>query len=604
MCIAVLWTKHANATAKFEDGLNDANRRITEMEKNQTRLEIELAQTKQNLSLTNESLHNATTRIIQLEIKLSNVTDRTSMIESNLSQLTTEQIQIRNDLNGTTLRTTVVETELVDIKIEVLFLNDTKASKVVVDEITDRVEDLETGKVDKTEFEVLSDNVTSLREDTSQADEDIREDLNDLGNNTLQHYHQLQDDIDKLKHSKANQSNFEELVVHVNDLANSTVQTSDFLQSNLNLLTEQITNLTVTTVDRVEFDSLSINVTILRESSAREDEILHEEIEALVNGSLNLTQHNQLKDLIEEFALTKANQTDLEELENSTTTKITELDVKLLSTETEIASLNDTKASKVAMNEISDRVEDLETEKVDKTEFEILSDNVTSLRDQTTDFLQAIHVINNTSMEIQGDIVELNTHLTLLEDGLTNTTHRTAVVEAELLNTQENMVKLGMNFTTLTHNIHHINITLARKADQNAVESLTLKLDSLSDTTVRTTTFETAIQTLTTDKADQSDLVSVQEKVNLLDNDITANSDKLNTLETRVTQHITSSDKTHKQLSSDITSNGILIESNTDRIEHVEDELEQHIDDSSQGLKQFWTMPFALLAMLIIHIIY
>ena len=175
------------------------------------------------------------------------------------------------------------------------------------------------------------------------------------------------------------------------------------------------------------------------------------------------------------------------------------------------------------------------------------------------------------------------------------------MVEAELLNTQEDIVELTMNVTTLTHNIHHINITLARKADQNAVESLTLKLDSLSDTTVRTTTFDSAIQTLTTDKADQSDLESLQEKVNYLDY-TKATKYELNTLKATVTQHITSSNTTHNQLSSDITSNSHHIESNTHRIEHVEDELEQLKDDnadSSQGLKQFWTIivAFAFLAI-------
>ena len=177
--------KLANTTAKLEADLNDANRRITELEEDQTQLESELTQ---DLSMTNEALHNARLKITQLEIELSNVTDRTSMIERALSQITTEQTQAREDLDttgerlndamviitlvedglsNTTLRTAVIETELVDIKIEVLSLNDTKASKVVVDEITDRVEDLETGKVDKTEFEILSDNVTSLRDQTT-----------------------------------------------------------------------------------------------------------------------------------------------------------------------------------------------------------------------------------------------------------------------------------------------------------------------------------------------------------------------------------------------------------------------------------------------------
>ena len=83
--------------------------------------------------------------------------------------------------------------------------------------------------MDKKDFELLANNVSSLIETT---DETIREQLSELSDTLLDqnHYNELKNDIESLESSKANQTDFEDLVSTITELANSTVKTSDFLQ--------------------------------------------------------------------------------------------------------------------------------------------------------------------------------------------------------------------------------------------------------------------------------------------------------------------------------------------------------------------------------------
>ena len=225
-------------------------------------------------------------------------------------------------------------------------------------------EKLETDKVDKIEFTNLSDDVTSLREDTSQADEDIREDLNDLANNTLQHYHQLQDDIDKLKHSKANQNNFEELVVHVNDLADSTVQTTDFHQAidAINKTTrgiqEDIVELTMN-VTTLTHHIHQINITL---ASKADQVVLHQLTEKLSTLEASMVPRDMVSKL--EQQITAMNSTLV-------TVVIDEQAESIL-----LSNLSAIGVGKREFEKLSSVVDSLKTRMVDKTSFNELSSTV------------------------------------------------------------------------------------------------------------------------------------------------------------------------------------------------------------------------------------
>ena len=84
-------------------------------------------------------------------------------------------------LNDTTHRVSLVEVEMDNTKMKVSLLNVTKASK---DELNEHVEELKVGKANKTDFDALSENVSSLTETTSAADREIRQELSDLISDT------------------------------------------------------------------------------------------------------------------------------------------------------------------------------------------------------------------------------------------------------------------------------------------------------------------------------------------------------------------------------------------------------------------------------------
>ena len=253
----------------------------------------------------------------------------------------------------------------------------------------------------------------------------------------------------------------------------------------------------------------------------------------------------------------RASITVLEDGLKDTKQRTSVMEGELANTKMEVSSLNKTKASKVSVDKLTERVEELEKGKVDRTEFEDLSDEFKSLR-ETSEFYLTVDGIHNTTVAIQTDIAQLT-----------------------------------QNLTSLAHNT---NVALSTKADQHDVDTLSEQLTSLSEETVRNTTFRSAIDSLSTSKANQSDLDSLEGRMDHLE-DTTAKKNKLSSLEHEVTNHISDSQSTHNQLSSRIGSNDADIESNTQRI----DQLEADVADSSPGLKQFWIMaivPAVIMAMI------
>ena len=301
----------------------------------------ELTEMREALNATEERLVNATIMIQDLEEKhltvfreMERALDET---EGKLEEATATLLMLEDSyfmtiaaiqrdvnvtkvkLDDTTGKIAELEEGLSGTETAITSLNVNKASKATVDGLAVRLGDLEIGKVDRTQFEVLSGNVTSLRETTSAADKDIRQQLSDtvrtsefqetvgsIYNTSVATYalvEGVQGRVDTLALTKANQSDLEDLVLNIGDLRNTTKAD----QQEIDYLT-------------ASFESLSNNVILLREWTIREDAILHLELEALANGSLNLSHHIELQDLIAKFASTKANKTDLEALALDVTT--------------------------------------------------------------------------------------------------------------------------------------------------------------------------------------------------------------------------------------------------------------------------------------------
>ena len=179
---------------------------------------------------------------------------------------------------------------------------------------------------------------------------------------------------------------------------------------------------------------------------------------------------------------------DLEEMLTNTTARTDTIELEMSSVEGNIDALNDTKASKEAVTQ-------LDREKVDRTEFEHFSSDVRSLVDTSS-------------------------------------------------------TRLFHNLTTLDGKIRHLNMSLATKADQSEVNTLSSRVLSIDRTTVNTYTFErlkNTVEEIKRDKADKTDLDQLHRSVNTLDSEKAKKSD-LNDLERKLTEHVSASESSSSGL--------------------------------------------------------
>ena len=168
-------------------------------------------------------------------------------------------------------------------------------------------------------------------------------------------------------------------------------------------LVNAVGQLDTSKADKEEFEILVSNVTSLKETTSRTHKTLREQLSELSEISLNRTHYDKLQNGIHRLESLKANQTDFEDLvstvavlANSTvrtsnflqlletvdskasSDSLEQLFSELSIAREEIANLNTTKATKVALD---NAVTQLDTNKADKEEFEILVSNITLLRE-------------------------------------------------------------------------------------------------------------------------------------------------------------------------------------------------------------------------------
>ena len=250
----------------------------------------------------------------------------------------------------------------------------------------------------------------------------------------------------------------------------------------------------------------------------------------------------------------------------------------------------------------------LDRDKVDRVEFEVLSANLTSLAEASSNEDDAIRQelseladssLNQThydtlhqtiqqldsSKASQTDLVALATEVEVLSNSTVRTTtfhQQVESIESTTSQLQYNINQLRLNITSIDGRVRQITVTLATKADQASLNGLTDTVESLQTSKVDTQTFqglEGTVHRLETSKADESDLSSLRGTVNSLRGTAAKESD-LNDLEKNLRDHTSSSAQTHSVFTSDIRSNDGDIGSNTGRIEQLE--------SSSFGLTASW----------------
>jgi hypothetical protein len=456
--VVVVYLEHQNQQLKDSDTslaqdaqLGDTSLQTTLMEQIQSlqsNFTAELGAMKLKLSDTEDRLANATNMIVALEHKhleafeimqqalniaeekLENATDKISLLEENhaaaVKQMEEELVATNKQLHNATVRIEVLESEL-----------STKASVVAVSELTDRLVLLDGEKASRAELGVLSTNLT-------QADNEIRQKLDELSNSALNqtHHDQL---LAMFASTKANQSDFEMLVARVETLQNSTDELSHTLDDTtgvlqmdiqdlfivahnatlavaskarqLETISEQVAFLNTTKVERAEFDRLSANLTSLRNTTSRTDRQLRYDIDDLADGTINRTHHDELQDIVNMFAETKANLSDLKALEKEVSTLSRDINGSISELTRDLTTLGETVQTVAATVEeqdvdaLTNRVGNLDrdlgmlndTVNAERSEVEQLQSESSSLDGKVTEHISSSQETHN---QLASDITD------------------------------------------------------------------------------------------------------------------------------------------------------------------------------------------------------
>ena len=269
-----------------------------------------------------------------------------------------------------------------------------------------------------------------------------------------------------------------------------------------------------------------------------------------------------------------------EELARITASTMT-IEDELRIAESSIETLNNTKASAETVN---NQIGRLDREKVDRREFEVLSINLTLLAEDSSQMDEEIQqkldeladsALNETHYhELHEAIARKASQIDL--DTLASSTVRTSTFQERVESIQNSILQLqlnvSLNFTSLDVRIQHIDTTLLTKADQHDLTTLTTRVTNLEGSKVDKDTFqqlEDIVEGIQESKADKTYVNRLGGRVYDLERN-TATKSELRSLDTKLSQHSSTSNGVHNRLSTDISGNSGGINSNSDRITTLE----------------------------------
>ena len=266
-------------------------------------------------------LEDALARAELFEQEHNTTVDRVSTLEAVYLELSRSTLALRGrvqdleeGLANTTAETVTTGMRVNSLESGVASLNTTKANRVTLDELRGKVDLLDAGKANRTELDIVSSNVTALVEvihHTQEVVSDIESELEDT-------------------------------------------------RGELNAAEERLENTVAETVEL----GIALNITANRTSSL---EASHE--------ALSLDLRLAREELYNKTSALEDAREDLEERLAKTTGRTSTLEMKLNDVESDIDSLNDTKASKDTVN---DKLGILDSE------FEVLAANLSSLAEASS----------------------------------------------------------------------------------------------------------------------------------------------------------------------------------------------------------------------------
>ena len=310
---------------------------------------------------------------------------------------------------------------------------------------------------------------------------------------------------------------------------------------------------------------------------------------------------------------------DIENTLTNTTARTAAIERELERMESDIETLNATKASREAVDE---RLAELNMVKADRSEVAVLSDNLTALEEASSredeDIWQELRALADNTLNhshydhLQQALQHLQSskasqidfeNLSSEVEVLANNTVRTdtflssiGTVENTTLLLQQSIHELELNFTSLNGTVHQISATLTTKADTQDLVTLSERVDSIDSSKVSTETFTELVSTvegIQDSKAEQHDLDRVEDRVIMLEHN-RATKTQLNSIEGDLERHTSSSDGVHTRLQSSIRTNTDNIDSNSDRITELE--------NASPRLTGSWMTTIACVSVILVTV--
>ena len=256
-------------------------------------------------------------------------------------------------------------------------------------------------------------------------------------------------------------------------------------------------------------------------------------------------------------------------------------ELELRSIARSIVFLNTTKASTETVN---GQIGLLDRDKVDRSEFEVLSTNLSFLAETSSTAHEEIRqelneladsALNETHYHELHQAIASKASQTDLE-ALASSTVRTQTFLQRVESIQNSILQLQrnitLNFTHFDGRIQTLNAALSTKADQLDVATLSNRVTTLEGSTVDKGTFQElrdSVEDIDERKADKADLNLLQGRVYSLERN-TATKSELRSLDDKLSGHSSTSNRVHDRLSSSVTSNSYSISDNTGRITTLE----------------------------------
>ena len=232
----------------------------------------------------------------------------------------------------------------------------------------------------------------------------------------------------------------------------SDIETLNATKASREAVDERLAELNMVKADRSEVAVLSDNLTVLEEASSREDEDIWQELRVLADNTLNHSHYDHLQQALQHLQSSKASQIDFENL---------------------------------------------------SSEVEVLANNTV----RTDTFLSSIDTVENTTLELQQNIHELELNITSLNgtvhqisatliNNLTALEVASSRSDEDILQELRVLADNTLNYTHYDHLQQALQHLQSSKASQIEFENLSFEVEVLANNTVRSDTFLSSIGTV------------------------------------------------------------------------------------------------------------